>query len=182
VRDAGGAAKDTHGAGDTPPAIVEAATPEQIAAVQVLFREYMAWTTTLGFDAGRTPTFHEFDAEVASLPGIYAPPAGRLLLATSRGEPVGCVALKPHDATTGELKRLYVRPAARGRRVGWHLTVRLLDEARRAGYRRIVLDSHVSMRQAHRVYRGLGFVEVPPPEGFPTWLRPLVVFMECALG
>jgi GNAT superfamily N-acetyltransferase len=152
-----------------------------IGAVQVMFREYMAWTNTLGFDSGAAPTFDGFEDEVATLPGIYAPPRGRLLLARAGGEPAGCVALRPHDGAVCELKRLYVRPAFRGRRVGWLLVERLLDEARRLGYTRMVLDSHRSMEKAHQIYHAHGFRTVAAPSDFPEFLRPIVVFMECDL-
>jgi GNAT superfamily N-acetyltransferase len=98
--------------------ISQVESKDQIAAVAALFREYMAWTNTLGFDSSQAPTFYEFEDEVTALPGVYGPPAGRLLLATYGDEAAGCVAMKPHDAVTCELKRLYVRPAFRGRRVG----------------------------------------------------------------
>ena len=162
-------------------AISQAQSKEHIAAVQALFREYMAWTNTLGFDSSQAPTFHEFEEEVATLPGIYSPPAGRLLLARYDREPAGCVALKPRDAATCELKRLYVRPAFRRLGIGWQLTERLVEDARLCGYKRMVLDSHVSMKSAHQIYHTLGFKIVNPPADFPESLKPLVAFMECDL-
>ena len=163
------------------PIIVQVRSPADIVAAQALFREYMDWTNTLGFDSGDAPTFDGFEEEVATLPGIYVPPSGRLLLATVSGMPAGCVALRPHAGTTCELKRLYVRPEFRGRRVGWLLVERLLDEARSSGYSRMVLDSHRSMTKAHEIYAAHGFRTVGPPEDFPESLKPIVVFMECDL-
>ena len=94
----------------------------------------------------------------------------------------GCIALKPHDATTAELKRLYVRPAARGRDLGRLLVTTLLDEARAVGYRRLVLDSHHTMRRAHAIYEAAGFSYVPEPDDFPEHLRGVAVFMELDLA
>jgi GNAT superfamily N-acetyltransferase len=154
----------------------------QIGAVQELFREYTAWAFTLTADSDRAPTFQGLEEELATLPGIYTPPTGRLLLARYGDEPAGCVCLKGHDATTSELKRLYVRPRFRGLNIGRQLVNRLVEEARRSGYERIVLDSHRSMEKAHALYEGVGFERVGTPADFPEALKPVVVFMECDLS
>jgi len=120
--------------------------------------------------------------ELATLPGIYAPPRGRLLLATHEGRPAGCVALKPRGDNVAELKRLYVRPAFRGHRIGEHLVRAVLAEARHIGYHRIVLDSHISMTAAHALYRDAGFKTVAAPSDFPERFKRVVVFMECELA
>jgi ribosomal protein S18 acetylase RimI-like enzyme len=104
--------------------------------------------------------FQGFAAELARLPGSYAPPSGRLLLATLGGETVGCVALHAVDAARCEMKRLYVRPAARGLGVGRALVLRVLDEARAIGYSQIVLDTLPTMADAQRLYQQLGFHEI----------------------
>jgi GNAT superfamily N-acetyltransferase len=161
--------------------IAQVQSKDDVSAAQALFREYMDWTNTLGFDSSEAPTFDGFEEEVATLPGIYAPPRGRLLLARYGLEPAGCVALRPHGGGTCELKRLYVRPAFRGLRVGWLLVERLLEDARQSGYGRMVLDSHRSMRKAHEIYAAHGFKTVDPPDDFPESLKPVVVFMECDL-
>jgi GNAT superfamily N-acetyltransferase len=106
---------------------------------------------------------------------------GRLLLATFDEQPAGCVALKQVTDQIGELKRMYVSPNFRGKRIGWHLGKDLLDEARAVGYRWIVLDSHMSMTHAHKIYEELGFKRVAAPPMFPQELIPVVVFMECEL-
>jgi carbonic anhydrase len=98
------------------------------------------------------------------------------------GRPAGCVALKPHDPTTGELKRLYVRSDYRGKNLGRLLVMALIDAARKFGYRRVILDSHVSMTKAHEIYRAAGFRDVNGPEDFPEAFRPVVVFMELNVG
>lgn len=163
-------------------AIGQVGTESEIRDVADLFREYTAWAFTLTADSPEVPpTFGGFEAELASLPGIYAPPAGRLLLATVDGGPAGCIALKGHDAETAELKRLYVRPAYRGQSIGQRLCAALVVEARGQGYRRIVLDSHISMTKAHEIYMASGFRKVPTPVDFPEALKPVVVFMELDL-
>jgi GNAT superfamily N-acetyltransferase len=154
----------------------------EIVAVRELMREYAAWAFTIvpGSDGG--PAWKGFDKELATLPGVYAPPAGRLLLAKQDGQPAGCVCLKGHDATTSELKRLYVRPIFRGQKIGQQLVKLLIEEARQARYQRIVLDSHNSMTKAHAIYQEVGFRLTSAPDDFPEDLKPIVVFMECDLS
>ena len=135
---------------------------------------------TAGFDL--PPTFEGLDEELAGLPGPYAPPLGRLLLARHAGQPAGCVALKPAGPATGELKRLYVRPSFRGLNLGGQLVAAVVQAARQAGCQRLILDSHQSMRHAHALYRAAGFRDVEPPPDFPAALRPVVVFMEMMLA
>ena len=162
-------------------AISQASTSTQIAAVRELIREYTAWVFTLTENSAKAPTFEGLEEELATLPGVYSPPAGHLFLAMQDGEPAGCVALKRHDANTSELKRLYVRPTFRGLGIGWHLAKAVVAAARQSGYKRIVLDSHISMRSAHQIYTALGFKVVATPDDFPASLKPVVVFMECDL-
>ena len=141
-------------------------------------REFTSWAMASIAGSATAPTFNGLEEELATLPGIYGPPSGCLLLALQDGKPAGCVALKPHDSTTGELKRLYVRPGFRGHHVGQQLVAALIDQARKLGHRRIVLDSHISMTGAHAIYRAAGFRDVSAPEDFPESLKPVIVFME----
>jgi GNAT superfamily N-acetyltransferase len=150
----------------------------EIEAVQELLREYIPWVFTLVEGSEKAPTFEGMEQELATLPGIYAPPAGRLLLAMQDGQPAGCIALKKQDAKTGELKRLYVRPTFRGLNIGKQLVTVLIEEAREAGYTRLALDSHISMTKAHEIYHVAGFRTVSAPPDFPEALKPIVVFME----
>jgi len=141
-----------------PHSIRIAREPPEIAAVRELFLEYAGW---LGEDL----CFQGFSGELAGLPGDYAPSRGRLFLAVTAGaganEPAGCIALRPFDADTGEVKRLYVRPACRGCGLGLRLAALAIEAARESGYRRLVLDTLARMDDAVRLYRRLGFAEIP---------------------
>ncbi|KYF53247.1 acetyltransferase [Sorangium cellulosum] len=128
---------------------------EQIEQVRALFLEYQA---SLDVDL----CFQGFACELAGLPGSYAPPSGRLLLATVDGIPRGCAALRAITPEACEMKRLYVQPAQRGVGLGRMLAERVLAEARAIGYRRICLDTLPSMTRAAAMYRALGFEEVAP--------------------
>jgi putative acetyltransferase len=134
--------------------IVPATSEDHIATARRLFREYEA---SLGIEL----TFQGFAQEVAGLPGAYAPPAGRLLLAAG-AEPAGCVALRPLDGGICEMKRLYVRPTARGARLGRRLAETVIREARAIGYARMRLDTLPSMKEAFALYQTLGFLEIAP--------------------
>jgi ribosomal protein S18 acetylase RimI-like enzyme len=134
--------------------IVQAETREQIEAVRDLFLEY---AKSLNFSL----CFQSFDQELASLPGDYAPPSGRLLLADFDGQHAGCVAL--HQLADGicEMKRLYVRPQFRGHNIGRRLAEVVIAEGRTAGYERMRLDTVAPvMQRAVQLYRELGFYEI----------------------
>ena len=137
------------------PVIEHAQRAEDVAAVRLLFVEYQQ---TLGVDL----CFQGFDDELAALPGDYAPPSGRLLVARVDGEAVACVALRPLGTGTCEMKRLYVRPSRRGLGLGRALVEAVLDEARRAGYERMRLDTLPSMTEAAALYERLGFTDIEP--------------------
>ena len=134
-------------------------SPELMAAAREILREYGA---SLNIDL----CFQNFDAELAALPGDYAPPQGCLLLAFVDGELAGCGgvrALADVDyANACEMKRLYVRPAFRRFGLGRRLVQALLDEARRAGYSVLLLDTLDDMEAARGMYASLGFEEIPP--------------------
>ena len=137
------------------PLVIDAQSPADITKVRELFVEYQR---ALGVDL----CFQAFDQELASLPGRYARPSGRLLLANHGESVLGVVGLRALDAADCEMKRLYVRPAGRGLGVGRLLTTTLIDEARLAGYRRMLLDTLPGMTEAQRIYRSMGFREIAP--------------------
>jgi GNAT superfamily N-acetyltransferase len=161
--------------------ISQVSAPKEIHDVQDLLREYTAWVFTLAAESNQAPTFQGLEEELATLPGIYAPPTGSLLLATLNSQSVGCIALKRHDATTGELKRLYIRQTFRGRKIGRQLVNAVIETSREMGYQRLILDSHISMKPAHAIYEAAGFRNVETPIDFPEDLKPIVVFMEMNL-
>ena len=153
----------------------------EITAVQDLIREFTTWAFSITDDINQAPTFEKLEEELATLPGIYSPPHGRLLLAMQNEQPAGCIALKGHDDLICELKRMYVRPAFRGQGIGRALVRTLTEEARLAGFERMILDSHISMKKAHEIYQAFGFKKVSPPDDFPEKFKSIVVFMECEL-
>ena len=157
--------------------ILEASSPAHIEAARSLFNQYAA---SLNFSL----CFQSFEQELASLPGDYAPPEGRLLLAFVNGEPVGCGALHgleqgEGDGSICEMKRLYVQPGQRGKGIGLAVAERLIREAREIGYRRMRLDTVPSaMADAVKMYRGMGFAEIPPYRANPV---PGAIYMELVL-
>lgn len=141
--------------------IAQVENGEEIAQVRTLFQEY--WDS-FGF----TPCFQDFGRELAELPGLYMPPAGRLGLARVDGRAAGCVALRPVDAGRAEAKRLYVRPEARGRGLGGALLAWVIAEARAAGYRELVGDTMPVMQEALAMYDRWGFERTAPYAANPT--------------
>jgi ribosomal protein S18 acetylase RimI-like enzyme len=147
------------------------ADPGDMPAVRALFQEY---ASGLGIDL----SFQGFGEELAGLPGRYAGPAGALLLAEVGGRICGCVALRPIDATTCEMKRLYVQERARGMGAGRELARRILETAREKGYARMRLDTLASMGAAQALYAELGFRQIPPYTYNPV---PGTLYMEKTL-
>ncbi len=136
--------------------VAEAAGPEDVATVRGLFEEYAA---SLGFDL----CFQGFEEELATWPGRYAPPEGRLLLARHGGGTAGCVALRRLEQGICEMKRLYVRPGFRGHQLGRRLVEEVMRDARSIGYKRMRLDTvEPIMGHAVALYRELGFREIAP--------------------
>lgn len=135
--------------------VTQAQRADEIDIVRSLMREYQQ---RLGVDL----SFQGFAAELDALPGSYAPPSGRLLLAWHEQAPVGCVALQRIDASRAEMKRLYVPPSARGLGVGRKLVAQLLSDAQAIGYSEVVLDTLPTMSEAQRLYRQFGFRDIEP--------------------
>jgi GNAT superfamily N-acetyltransferase len=136
--------------------LTKARAAEEIAAVARLFREYADW---LGVDL----SFQDFESELANLPGKYAPPFGELLLARSvDSDALGCVGVRPLGGSeVCEMKRLYVRPHARGLGVGRALVTAILSAAKELGYAEMKLDTLSSMQEAVTLYKQFGFAEIP---------------------
>lgn len=141
--------------------IVLAETAEHFDIASQLLREY---EQSLGLDL----CFQGFETELATLPGKYAPPRGSLLLAFVNDTPAGIIAMRPIDDSVCEMKRLYVRPSARGRNLGRELIERIMTEARAAGYAKMRLDTLPGkMDHAIALYREFGFYEIPAYFGSP---------------
>jgi len=135
--------------------IVEARWPDDRATVLSLFREYV---TSLAEDI----SFQNVDDELAALPGKYARPGGVVLIAWDGAEAAGAVAYRMFEPGVCEMKRLYIRPAFRGRGLGRELAEELIEDARAHGYRTMLLDTLASMASARALYRDLGFAPVEP--------------------
>jgi putative acetyltransferase len=151
--------------------ILHAVAPEHVSTVRELFLEYQRW---LGLDL----CFQNFSAELAALPGDYAPPSGRLLLALHDARPAGCIALRRMDDATCEMKRLFVRPEFQSLKIGRALAEKIIAEARTIGYTRMRLDTLPMMTRAHALYAVLGFREIPPYCHNPV---PGAIYMELSL-
>lgn len=129
--------------------------------IKAMFREYSALVA-------EALCFQGFDQELEGLPGAYAPPSGALLVARDGAAAAGCVALRRIDERTGEMKRMYVREAWRGKGLGRRLALAVIAEARRRGYARLVLDTLPKLGTAIALYRDLGFREIGPYLASPT--------------
>jgi putative acetyltransferase len=153
--------------------LIQVESDEEVQEARQLFEEYAEW---LGFNL----CFQNFDKELAQLPGDYAPPNGRLLLAIANDQVAGCVALRKIGEGIGEMKRLYVRPEFRGKGLGRTLTETIINAAREAGYQRLRLDTLPGkMDQAIAIYRSLGFKDI---ERYYNNPYEAAAFMELTLG
>lgn len=141
--------------------VAPARSKADLDEVRVMFREYAELVA-------EALCFENYDRELAELPGDYAPPGGELLIARDAAGSVGCVGLRRHDAGSGEMKRMYVRDRGRGAGLGRRLAQAVIEEARRRGYRRLLLDTLPKLTTAIALYRSLGFVEIGPYLSCPT--------------
>lgn len=151
--------------------IIQAQTAAEMEAVRELFRDYQRW---LGVDL----CFQGFKEELATLPGRYAPPSGRLLLALAGACAAGCVALRALDDGGCEMKRLFVRPDYRGQGLGHRLAMQVVNEASALGYAVMRLDTLEGLESAMRMYAAMGFQRRTPYYANPL---PGVVYWERAL-
>ena len=165
--------------------IVDASSRVDLDEVRALIRGFLAWHRERHVeDLHLIEAYFDhaaFEAEMAALPGAYAPPRGRLLLALDDDEAAGCVALRPIDDESCEMKRMFVWPRAQGRGTGRALGEGVVAAARQIGYRRMVLDTSVRQVEALTLYRRLGFTEIPPYYEVPPDLAEWLVFMELGL-
>lgn len=149
-----------------------ASTTEQIEIIRSLFKEYQQW---LNFSL----CFQRFDQELASLPGKYAFPAGRLYIADVDGAVAGCIALRPmNDDGICEMKRLFVREEFRGQKIGRILTEKIIADAKTIGYHTMRLDTLQRMETARSLYKKIGFTVIPAYYNNPM---DEVVYMELKL-
>jgi putative acetyltransferase len=151
--------------------IIEVKTEEQLYEIQKLFREYEAW---LGFDL----QFQDFEKEVSSLPGKYAPPRGTILMALFGENIAGCVALRPLNESICEMKRFFVRQQFQEKGIGKKLGELIVEKARKIGYTKMRLDTHNSFQAAIGIYKKLGFTETLPYYHNP---RPDISYWELVL-
>jgi ribosomal protein S18 acetylase RimI-like enzyme len=134
---------------------IRPALAADIHQVRAMLEEYVEW---IGLDLA----FQEIEAELNGLPGDYAPPRGALFVAVDGPRHLGMIALRPLDGPVGEMKRLYVRPQARGRGLARRLIASLCDEAKRLGYAELRLDTLPMMGDAQAIYEAFGFVDISP--------------------
>lgn len=151
--------------------IRQALFPTERDDVVAIFREYVSSPTV-------SLSFQEYEAEFVGLPGKYAAPEGHLLLAREGDSVLGCAALRRVDESTCEMKRVYVRPAARGRNLGRLLVEAILKEAKLAGYSRICLDVLPEFTTAQKIYESMGFESARPVSFNPV---PGTKFLSLAL-
>lgn len=153
--------------------IAQAETTAEIDEARTLFREYETWL-------GMSLCFQGFEDELANLPGKYSPPEGRLFLAYIEDKLAGCIALRKLEDSVCEMKRLYLRENARGHGLGNELIEKLIDEARRIGYKKMRLDTYpLKMGKAVTLYESHGFREIAPYYENP---HEGVLFMELDLS
>lgn len=164
--------------------ILQAETQEQLESIRSLWHEYMNWdaaiTESLGLDVSELLAF-AYENGQFQLPGVFVPPDGGLFLALSESHAAGCGAWRRLNDTTCEVKRMYVRPAFRGKRVGKSLLQTLIEDARQQGLTRFVLETVTFMAEAQGLYTSLGFLPIAPYTEVPDELKPITLFMELRL-
>ena len=159
--------------------IIEVQTAAQLEQTKDLFREYFQF---LAHEHGLDISYQGIEEELAGLPGKFAPPDGRLMLAVLSGQTVGCAALRPIDEQMCELKRMFVLPQFRGRGAGKALALKLIEDAKTIGYQSMRLDTGNFLTAAIRLYEALGFQRIEPYNEVPEDLRRIAIFMELRLN
>jgi putative acetyltransferase len=165
--------------------VLQATTAEQLDEVRTLIREFVFWhRQEHDDDLSLIDEYFNgegFEEELASLPGEYGPPKGRLLLASYDGKPAGCVALRELDAHTCEMKRMFVYPHFQGNGIDRILTKRIIEEAKMIGYTSMRLDTSIRQQEAQTLYHSLGFERTTPYYELRDRLKHWLVFMELKL-
>ena len=165
--------------------ILNAIFPEQIEQARALMRAFVDWHRERHIEdrelINEYFTAKDFEEELASLPGKYSPPRGRLLLALHDRQPAGCAALHEIYARACEMKRMFVYPQFQGKGVGRALAETLIREARTIGYASILLDTSFRQAEAQGLYQSLGFKRIEPYYELPEELQDWLVFMELKL-
>jgi len=161
--------------------LLRVTTPHDLALARGLFAEYAASIAHL---AGASLNAQRFDEELATLPGRYAEPQGRIYIALVNHQPAGCAALRPIDALPAdaspvcELKRMYIRPHHRGQHLGRRLCEQIIADAREIGYATLKLDTDPRLEAANSLYKSLGFQPTPKFNNDPD---PTTIYMELRL-
>ena len=165
--------------------ILEATTNEELDQVRDLFRAFVNWHREVHEDdhwlIDRYFGAKDFEDELASLPGKYASPKGRLLLALWNGEAAGCAALRQMDDRSCEMKRMFVYERFHGKGIGRALGEAIVREARLIGYSCMRLDTSFRQAEAQGLYRSLGFETIAPYYELPRELKDWLIFMELRL-
>ena len=156
-------------------------TDEDIDAVRDLVREFFAYAASLDSNAASAHPFLALEKELAGLPGKYAPPDGMFLLARLNGVPVGCGAYYTRSAGVAEIRRMYVRPEARGLSLGRRILSGLVETARDRGVARMILGTFYKLEAAQALYARAGFEICPAFEEVPPGYEDKVIFMDMAL-
>lgn len=138
--------------------MIELIQVEKLEHLREIKQLFTAYSTALRFDLD----FQDYKNEIASLPGEYAPPSGRLYLAVYHGITAGCIALRKLEPMICEMKRMYVKPDFRRKGIGRIMAQKVIDDARYIGYQRMRLDTINTMKAAIALYKSLGFTEIPP--------------------
>lgn len=159
--------------------IIQIQTVSELQQVEELFREYYAF---LAHDHGLDISYQGIEDELSTLPGKFAPPSGRLIMAVTVKQPVGCAALRPIDERVCELKRMFVQPQFRGQGIGRALSKELIKDALAIGYERMRLDTGNFLIAAIQLYESLGFQRIEPYNDVPEEIRRIAVFMELVLN
>jgi ribosomal protein S18 acetylase RimI-like enzyme len=158
--------------------IREMGSGADLGQIKLIFRQYFSWITE---DNGFKLSYQRVEVELDNLPGSFSPPEGCLLIAEIEGNPVGCVALRSFEPGICEMKRLFVKPECRGKRLGSALAKKVIQEAKNKGYHKMLLDTGDFMVAAQGLYRSLGFKTADQYYDVPAEALKRTVFMELSL-